>query len=82
MKAAVVRRLAEKCTPSELEACAESLLEREVDLLDVEGEDPGEKLTHVMLALRVRERVEKGEPLKDAFRAEMACVRGVLANEG
>ena len=47
-----------------------------------EGDDTGEKLTHCMLALRVRARMEQGELLKDAFRAEMAGVRAVLENDG
>ncbi len=82
MKAAVIRRLAETKTALELEAGAEALMTREVDLLDIEGDDTGEKLTHCMLALRVRARMEQGELLKDAFRAEMAGVRSVLGNDG
>ena len=81
MKAAAVRRLAETKTALELEASAEALMTREEDLLDIEGDDTGEKLTHCMLALRVRARMEQGELLKDAFRAEMAAVRAVLENE-
>ncbi len=81
MKATVVRSLAERHSVEELESAAEAMSEREEDPLAVEGGDLGEKLTHVMLAIRVRARVDGGEALKDAFRAEMAGVRDVLANE-
>ena len=80
MKAAAVRRLAEKFCVADLEAGAESLLERETDVLDIEGDDAGEKLTHCMLAIRIRARMDQGETLKEAFRAEMAGVRDVLEN--
>ena len=81
MIAKEVRRLAEVHTAAELEALASDILENEADPPTVEGSDPGEKLTHVMLASRVRARVEAGELLKNAFREEMRSVRGVLTND-
>lgn len=80
MKAAIVRDLAERHALSALEEAAEAIAEREVDELGVEGEDLGEKLTHLMLAARVRRRIEAGEDAKVAFRAEMAGVRDLLKN--
>ena len=81
MKASAVRKLAEQRTVEELEAGAESLLEHEKDVLEIEGDDAGEKLTHCMLAMRIRARMDRGETLREAFRAEMAGVRDVLENE-
>lgn len=81
MKAAVVKRLAEERTLAELQRGAEAIAERETDELGVEGDDLGEKLTHLMLAMRIRERIDGGEDPKAAFRAEMSSVREVLANE-
>ena len=80
MKAQVVRSLAETYDVPRLEALVEAITEREEDPPEVGGDDVGEKLTHVMLALRIRARVDGGEPLKDAFRAEMAAVRTVMTN--
>ena len=80
MKAPVVRSLAESYDAARLTAFVEAITEREEDPSEVGGDDVGEKLTHVMLALRVRGRVDAGEPLKDAFRAEMAAVRTVMSN--
>jgi hypothetical protein len=81
MKASVIRKLAAEHAHSVLAEAAEVMAEHETDPLGVEGDDLGEKLTHVMLAMRVRERVEAGEELKDAFRVEMASVRDLLTNE-
>ncbi len=81
MKANVVRKLAETHDVAALGAAAESIAEEGVDTLGVEGDDLGEKLTHLMLAMRLRARVDAGEAMKDAFRAEMAGVREVLTNE-
>ncbi len=82
MKAGAVRALAEAHDVPTLEAAAEALAEREENVLGVEGVDNGERLTHLMLAIRVRARADAGEALKDAFRAEMAGVREVMTNEG
>ena len=81
MKPAAVRKLAEAHPVDALEACAEALVEREEDLLGVDGDDPGEKLTHVMLAIRLKRRIVNGEDPKQAFRSEMASVRAVLEND-
>lgn len=81
MKAAVIRKLAAEHGLEALAAGAEAIAEREVDELGVEGDDLGEKLTHIMLAMRIRERVDAGEELKDAFRAEMSGVRDLLSND-
>lgn len=81
MKASSVRKLAQAHDLSTLEAAAEAIAEREEDVLGIEGEDLGEKLTHCMLAMRIRRRVDGGEELKDAFRTEMAAVRDLLQNE-
>jgi hypothetical protein len=48
--------------------------------VEVEGEDEGERLTHVMLAQRVRAAVDAGADAGDAFREVMASVREVLTD--
>lgn len=80
MKASVIRKLAKSHSLAELERGAEAITEREVDELGVEGDDLGEKLTHLMLAMRIVARTDAGEELKTAFREEMAGVRGLLEN--
>jgi hypothetical protein len=81
VKAGAVRKLAQERTKAELEQGILAIVERDTDELGVEGDDLGEKLTHLMLAARIRQRMEDGEELQAAFRAEMAKVRTTLANE-
>ncbi len=76
-----MRRLALGYPIAELAAAAEAIAEREEDPHWVQGDDVGEKLTHLMLAMRVRERTDAGEDPKEAFRAELSSVRALLANE-
>lgn len=81
MKASVIRKLAGEHTAAALRDAVHAFVEEERDLLGVDGEDDGERLTHVNLALRVRERVEAGEDARVAFREVMAGVRDLLSNE-
>ena len=81
MKASAIRKIAEKFTLAELANAAEVIAEEERDPLGVEGEDLGEKLTHVMLAMRIREKVEGGQELRVAFREQLGEVRSLLENE-
>ena len=39
--------------------------------IEVEGEDHGERLTHCLLAQRIRAMVDEGTPLRDAYREVM-----------
>jgi len=80
MKPAEARRLASEHDVATLDAAIARLLEETDATIQVEGADHGEKLTHCLLAKRIRERVDAGEPLKDAFRAVMGDVRGVVNN--
>ena len=81
MKAAVIRKLSLDHSTEELEKAAEALAEAEENILDVEGEDNGERLTHLMLAIRVRQRMDQGEEHRVAFREQLADVRELLAND-
>ena len=81
MKASSIRKIAEQFTLAELANAAEVIAEEERDPLGIEGEDLGEKLTHVMLAMRIREKVEAGQDLRTAFREQLAEVRSLLENE-
>ena len=80
MKAATVRKLAQSWSAAQLDAAAESILELEQDVPEIEGADLGEKLTHVMLARRVRALVDAGQPFKESFRETLSGVRSVLSN--
>jgi hypothetical protein len=80
VKAAAVRRLAAEHASAALDEAVTALVERGEELFPIEGDDPGERLTHLLVAVRVRGRMDAGEDLQGAFRAEMAAVRDVLTN--
>jgi hypothetical protein len=80
VKPAEARRLAVERTAVELGEAAEALGEERDPHFEIGGADHGEKLTHVLLAMRIRARIDGGEDVKDAFRHVMAGVRGVLTN--
>lgn len=81
MRPAEARRLAGAHTCDELNAACRALSEEREPPFEVAGGDPGEQLTHVLLAQRIRARVDEGEELKQAYRDVMGDVRGVLTNE-
>lgn len=81
MKAGTIRKLARDREVDELQRAIDALIEGEDLPFEVQGEDEGEQLTHCNLALRIRQRVDAGEPLKDVFRDVMGQVRGLLENE-
>ena len=80
MKPPAVKKAAAAYTTEQLAAAIEAVTEREEELLAVDGDDMGERLTHLLLALRIRQRMDAGEDAKDAFRAEMASVRETVSN--
>ena len=59
----------------DLRKAEEALADEKQPGIEVEGEDEGEKLTHVFGAIWIKEEVEKGSSEKDALRAFMAKVR-------
>jgi hypothetical protein len=81
VKPAEARRLAIDHPLSDLREAAEVLGEEREPHFAVHGEDAGERLTHVLLAIRIREKIDAGEDPREAFRAVMASVRGVMTNE-
>ena len=80
MKVGAVKQAAQDYALEAIDAAIEALTEREEELLAIEGDDLGERLTHLLLARRIRARVEAGEAFKDAFRTEMSTVRETLKN--
>lgn len=81
MKPAEARRLATEKTASELDLAIEHLSEERDPHFHIAGDDHGEKLTNALLAKRIRERVDRGEDAKEAFRTVMGEVRAVVTNE-
>ncbi|MBX7195302.1 MAG: hypothetical protein K1X94_24820 [Sandaracinaceae bacterium] len=81
MKPAESRRLALEKSADELAAAIEALSDERTPPFEIHGEDDGDKLTNVLLAQRIRERIDRGEDPKEAFRAVMGEVRAVVSND-
>ncbi len=81
MKPAESRRLALEKTAAELAAAIDALSEETDPPFAIAGADHGEMLTNVLLAQRIRERIDRGEDARDAFRTVMGEVRAVVSND-
>lgn len=81
MKASAIRQLAAAHDVAALDAAADGLAEGQPAPFDVPGADDGERLTHLMLASRLRARIDAGHDPTAAFRELMAEVRSVVRND-
>lgn len=81
MKINVIKKIAEKESLSDLKQVEEEIYnEIEALSIDVEGVDMGEKLTHVIAAIWIKEEMEKsGIELKDALRKYTQKVRNSIS---
>lgn len=76
MKMPAIKRLVESQTLQSLVAAEEALLEEREPAFEVEGEDEGEKLTHVFAAIFILNHMQDhGSEFKDALREYTKKVR-------
>jgi len=78
----VIRRLAEKYTKAELDQAAELFEQKRENVYAVEGHDEAEVLTNLLMASRVRDKVDGGMPLAEAVRDHSQSVRKILTGLG
>ena len=81
MRPAEARRLAKDYDLITLREQARRITGGQAPELEILGPERSDQLTHVLLALRIREKHEAGMPLLDAFRAVMRDVRLFLTND-
>ncbi len=81
MKIPEIKRLAESYTSEQLAGAEMAILEEQAlpEGVEVNGEDDGERLTHISGAQFVLSEVAKGEELKTAVRAFSAKVRNSIS---
>lgn len=76
MKIGVIKKLAESLSMEELRAAEEALYNDLTLPTMIEGDDEGEKLTHVLAAIFVQEYIlENNSDIKSALRAYAIKVR-------
>jgi hypothetical protein len=79
MKLPVIRKIVKEYSLDELRAAEQALLNEEAIEIEVEGEDEGEQLTHIIGAIEILENIAGGMSDKDALRAFSQRVRNSIS---
>ncbi|MFY8032901.1 MAG: DUF6952 family protein [Flexibacteraceae bacterium] len=79
MKMPAIKKLVDTYNTTELKAAEEALYAEETLAIEVEGDDEGEQLTHVLAAIYIQEKMStEGADYKSALRAYTTRVRECL----
>lgn len=80
MKIPVIKKIVEKYSLDELEAAELALLEEKPLDIEIEGDDEGEQLTHVIAALAIKGQMEVDDiPFPKALRNYTQRVRNSIS---
>ena len=80
MKIPVIKLIASQYSIKELNAAEEAILNEEKPAIQIEGDDEGEQLTHIMAAREIRAQMEKdGIDLNRALRNYTLRVRNSIS---
>lgn len=80
MKLAVIKKLAETQSLENLRLAEEAILNEEKPLIEIEGEDEGEQLTHAIAAIQILKDMESQRvDLRTALRAYTERVRNSIS---
>lgn len=80
MKVPTIKKLVEEYTVAQLQAAEEMLLEELTPAINVEGDDDGEKLTHIMASIYIKTKMEEeAMPFTQALRAFTQRVRNSIS---
>ncbi len=80
MKIPAIKKLVDNFSTEELQAAEAALLEEQQPAIEVEGDDEGEKLTHLLAAQFILlEMAEKGVDYLTALRAYSGRVRNSIS---
>lgn len=79
MKIPAIKKAVENYTVEQLQAAEAALLEEQPLPIEIEGADEGEKLTHILAAIFVKEEMDNGSDLMTAVRAYSQRVRNSIS---
>jgi hypothetical protein len=80
MKIPVIKKIAENYSLDQLRQAEEDFYEEKTPAIEIDGADDGEKLTHTLAAIFIKEEMEKeGVDLKTALRAYTQKVRDSIS---
>jgi hypothetical protein len=76
MKIPAIKKLVESCSVEQLQQAENELYDEQLPSVEVEGEDEGEQLTHIIAALWIKnDMAENGTDLKTSLRTYTQKVR-------
>jgi len=78
MNPAVVKELANKYSKFQLDEAIQAFEQTLENPLEVHGQDDGEKLSNLLVAAFVRERMDKGIAINEALREYSTRVRSMI----
>ena len=80
MKVPAIKKIVESYTVAEMQSAEEMLMEEQTPTIDIEGDDEGEKLTHVMASIFIKTKMqEESIPFTQALRAFTQRVRNSIS---
>lgn len=79
MKIPVIKKICETYTLEEVIRAEEDILEGRPPVIEIEGEDEGEQLTHAYAARFILEAIRSGKEFKEALREFTQKVRGSIS---
>lgn len=78
MKIPAIKKLVEQADLESLRQAEQALYEEQPLAIEVEGEDEGEKLTHILAAIYIKERMAQGDDFTTALRSYSQRVRNSI----
>ncbi len=80
MKIPSIKKLVDSFSLEQLQAAEAAILEKQKPAIEVEGDDEGEQLTHIMAAQFIRQEMDqKGADYLTALRAYSGRVRNSIS---
>lgn len=68
MQIPIIKKLVEQYSLAQLQSAEEAMIEEQKPVIEVEGKDEGECLTHVLAAIYIKEKVDQGVAFNQALR--------------
>lgn len=75
MKIPAIKKLVESYAVEELKTAEEAIYNEHKPQIEIEGDDEGEKLTHILAAIEILEQMKQGKDFKTALRDYTQRVR-------
>jgi hypothetical protein len=82
MNVPVVKKLASECSRTQIDEAVLAFEKNRSNLLSVEGNDDGEKMSNLLAAQFVRHRMDNGMELNLALREYGQRVKGIMGGGG